>query len=300
MKIRLQTTSTKEIIELEREEPFTIEELVKEYQAEAPYRILLARVNGVDRELTTVIDKDADIRFYDLRWQSANLAYQRSLSLLYLVAVKDVLGVDADIENSLNRGLYTDIKIKRRVHADDIKRIEARMRELVEADLPIMKNLCDLQEGIRIWKEAGYREKVDLLKEIDNPDFEVRFYELNGYRNYFFGLMLPSTGYLEYFELRKYKSGVLLRFPYYTQPDVIPEYHNDYKLYGAFGEEERWTRLLRTHYLPDLNRAIADGKMLSAVHDCVPYFFGVTTIIQYYADKCNSFFLKNSVNKGKE
>ena len=260
MKIRLQTTSSKEIIELEREEPFTIEELVKEYQAEAPYRILLARVNGVDRELTTVIDKDADIRFYDLRWQSANLAYQRSLSLLYLVAVKDVLGVDADIENSLNRGLYTDIKIKRRVHADDIKRIEARMRELVEADLPIVKNLCDLQEGIRIWKEAGYREKVDLLKEIDNPDFEVRFYELNGYRNYFFGLMLPSTGYLEYFELRKYKSGVLLRFPYYTQPDVIPEYHNDYKLYGAFGEEERWTKLLRTHYLPDLNRAIADGR----------------------------------------
>ncbi len=260
MKIKLQTTTSREYIELEKDAPFTLEELAREYQAEAPYRILLACVDGVDRELTTVIDHDATIRLYDLRTQSANLAYQRSLSLLYLVAIRDVLGVDADIDNSLNRGLYTDIKVKGRVHAEEIRRVEARMRELVEADLPINKELCTLEDGIRIWQESGYREKVDLLKEIENPDFEVRFYELNGYRNYFFGLMLPSTGYLTHFELRKYKSGVLLRFPYYTDPDVIPEYVNEYKMYGAFGEEERWTKLLRTHYLPDLNQAIADNR----------------------------------------
>ena len=260
MRIKLRTTTSKEYIELERDAPFTIEELAKEYQAEAPYRIRLACVDGVDRELTTVIDHDVTIRCYDLRTQSANLAYQRSLSLLYLVAVRDVLGVDADIENSLNRGLYTDIKVRGRVHAEDIRRIDARMRELVRADIPIVKELCTLEEGIKVWKEAGYREKVDLLKEIEDPDFEVRFYELNGYRNYFFGLMLPSTGYLTYFELRKYKSGVLLRFPYYTDPEVIPEYVNEYKMYGAFGEEERWTKLLGTHYLPDMNRAIAENR----------------------------------------
>lgn len=260
MKIKLHTTANKEVIELERKEPFTIEELVREYQDQLPYRILLARVNGVDRELTTVIDKDAEIFFYDQRTQSANLAYQRSLSLLYLVAVKEVLGRDADIDNSLNKGLYTDIKGYRKVPQEDIEKVERRMREMVEEDLPIVKELCTLEEGIGIWKQLGYQEKVDLLEEIDDPDFEIRFYNLNGYRNYFFGLMLPSTGYLEYFELRKYKSGVLLRFPYYTQPDVIPEYHNDHKLYGAFGEEERWTRLLKTQYLPDLNRAIAEGR----------------------------------------
>ena len=157
MRIKLRTTTSKEYIELERDAPFTIEELAKEYQAEAPYRILLACVDGVDRELTTVIDHDVTIRFYDLRTQSANLAYQRSLSLLYLVAVRDVLGVDADIENSLNRGLYTDIKVRGRVHAEDIRKIDARMRELVRADIPIVKELCTLEEGIKVWKEAGYR-----------------------------------------------------------------------------------------------------------------------------------------------
>lgn len=260
MNIRLQITGSKETIELQRSEPFTLEELAKEYQPQASYRLLLARVNGVDRELTTVVNGDAEILFYDMRVPSANLAYQRSLSLLYLCAVHEVLGVDAEIDNSLNKGFYTDIKIKGKVSSEDVERIEERMHEMVEEDLPIVKELCDLEEGIRIWEQYGSHEKAALLKEIRNPNFEVRFYNLNGYRNYFFGLMLPSTGYIEYFELRRYKSGVLLRFPYYTQPNVIPEYVNDAKIYSAFGEEERWMKLLGTRHLSDLNQVIAAGK----------------------------------------
>ena len=64
MRIRLQTTFSKEFIELEREQPFAIEDLAKEYQDQSPYRILLARVNGVDRELSTMVFQDADIRLY--------------------------------------------------------------------------------------------------------------------------------------------------------------------------------------------------------------------------------------------
>ena len=131
MKIRLETTVNQDIIELERSEPFTLEELAKEYQDEAPYRILLARVIGVDRELTTTVSQDAYIKFYDQRTQSANLAYQRSLSLLYLYAVRDVLDVDADIDNSLNRGLYTDIKVKGGVTQEQIDQIQiGNIREL--------------------------------------------------------------------------------------------------------------------------------------------------------------------------
>lgn len=260
MKIRLQTTYSNDIIELERDAPFKIEELAKEYQAEAPYRILLARVNGTDRELTTVVDQDADIKLYDQRTHSANLAYQRSLSLLYLYSVRKVLGADAYIDNSLNKGLYTDVRIRGRISQDAVAQIEKHMRETVERDLPIVKELCSAEEAMQAWTEYGYPEKTALLKGIINPQHEARFYNLDGYRNYFFGLMVPSTGYLEYFELRRYKTGVLLRFPYYTQPDVVPVYENDFKLYSAFGEEERWMKLLKTRYLPDLNRAVMEGR----------------------------------------
>lgn len=257
--ILLKTTVDKEYKEIDRPGPFVLEDLVKEVQGELPYRVLIASVNGTNRELTEVIGKDSRIQLFDMRTHSADLVYQRSLSLLYLKAVKDVLGVDAEIDNSLNKGLYTDIKVKGRIHADQVKAVEERMREMVRQDLPIVKENVTVEEGIRIWSEMGYGEKVALLKEFDEPAFDTRFYRLEDYRNYFFGLMVPSTGYLERFELRKYKTGVLLRFPYYVKPDEIPPYVDDHKLYGAFGEEIRWMKLLKTRYLPDLNRVIDEG-----------------------------------------
>lgn len=260
MHIRLQLPGSREYIEFTRDEPFTLEELAKEYQDQVPYRILLGRINGKDRELTMEVSGDSDIVLYDQRWQSANLAYQRSLSLLYLKAVRDVLGKDAEIDNSLNKGLYTDIRIRGRVSREQIGAVEARMRELVEMDLPIVKKDVSLEEGRKIWRDLGYKEKEELLDEITDPDYEARFYWLDDYCNYFFGQMLPSTGYIELFELRRYKAGALLRFPYYTKPDEMPEYVNDYKLYSAFGEEARWAKLLNTKYLPDLNRSIYENR----------------------------------------
>ena len=259
MDIRLRLPGSREYLEISKDGPFTLEALAKEYQDQLPYRILLGRVNGKDRELTMEISGDANIVLYDMRWQSANLAYQRSLSMLYLKAVRDVLGAEAEIDNSLNKGLYTDIKIRGRVSQEQIKAVEKRMREMVRMDIPIVKEDVPLEKGIQIWRERGYKEKEELLSGISNPDYLARFYWMDDYCNYFFGQMLPSTGYLEYFELRRYKSGVLLRFPY-TKPDEIPEYQDDYKLYGAFGEEERWMRLLKTTYLTDLNRAISENR----------------------------------------
>jgi len=260
LKIRLKTTADEEFREITRPGPFAVEELVREYQDELPYRVLIAEINGTERELTTEVVCDSTIVFHDMRTRSADLVYQRSLTLLYLKAVKDVLGVDAEIDNSLNKGLYTDIRMRGRINLIQIESIDRRMREMVEQDIPIVKKNVTLEEGLTIWTELGYQEKVALLEEFDDPPFDVRFYTLDDYTNYFFGLMVPSTGYLEHFELRKYKYGVLLRFPYYTKPDEIPEYRDDRKLYSAFGEEERWTKLLKTPYLADMNRMIKDGK----------------------------------------
>ena len=258
--IKLKTTIDDDFREITRPGPFPVKDLVDEYQNELPYRVMIAEINGTERELTTEVVADSTIVFHDMRTRSADLVYQRSLTLLYLKAVRDVLGVDAEIDNSLNRGLYTDVRVKGRINLKQIEAVDRRMRELVAQDLPIVKENVTLEEVLRIWTDLGYPEKVALLEEFDDPPFDIRFYSLDDYTNYFFGLMVPSTGYLEHFELRKYKYGVLLRFPYYTKPDEIPEYRDDRKLYSAFGEEERWTKLLKTPYLSDMNRMIKDGK----------------------------------------
>ncbi|MDO4487231.1 MAG: nucleoside kinase [Bacillota bacterium] len=259
MKILLKKGPGEAFEEIVRDKPVRLVRLVEEYQRELPYRILIARVNGRDEELDCMIEEDASVELLDMRTHSANLAYQHTLSLIYLKAVKDVIGdCSVEIENSLNKGLYTEIKTPVAVTEEQVRAVEARMHQLVEDDVPVVKELYSREEAVGIWEKYNYPEKSGLLERATDLE-EAKFYSIEGYRNFFYGLMAPSAGYIEYFELLKYRRGVLLRFPYPSKPDEVPPFVDDKKLYMAFGEANKWQQLLGVSYLEDLNRKITGG-----------------------------------------
>lgn len=260
MKIKLQPQIGAAYEEITMDRPVTVKELADRYQPKLPYTVLLANVDGKDEELTYLLDRDCVVRLLDMRTYSANLVYQHSLSLIYLKAVMDMLGdLSVEIENSLNKGLYTEIKTPEPITEEQIAAVEQRMHELVKADLPIVREVYSRQEAIEIWGSYNYPEKSRLLEHAEDVE-TAKFYTLEGYRNFFYGLMTPSTGYVEHFELRKYRRGVLLRFPHPSHPDRIPEFEDDKKLYGAFGEANKWQHLLDILYLEDLNEKIRHGE----------------------------------------
>ena len=121
----------------------------------------------------------------------------------------------------------------RSVTEEQIVRIESRMKELVAQDIPLVKEVVTREQALEIFTNDGHNEKTRLLMGAEEQRHYV-FYSLNGYKNFFYGLMVPSTGYVEYFELRKYGNGVLLRFPHPSRPDMIPAYVDEVKMYGAF------------------------------------------------------------------
>ena len=260
MKIKLQPQIGAAYEEITMDRPVTVKELADRYQPKLPYTVLLANVDGKDEELTYLLDRDCVVRLLDMRTYSANLVYQHSLSLIYLKAVMDVLGdLSVEIENSLNKGLYTEIKTPEPITEEQIAAVEQRMHELVKADLPIVREVYSRQEAIEIWGSYNYPEKSRLLEHAEDVE-TAKFYTLEGYRNFFYGLMTPSTGYVEHFELRKYRRGVLLRFPHPSHPDRIQAFEDDKKLYGAFGEANKWQHLLDILYLEDLNEKIRHGE----------------------------------------
>ena len=110
-----------------------------------------------------------------------------------------------------------------------------------------------------ILAQDGLKEKQRILSESLDLN-QVKFYSLNGVRDFFYGLMVPSTGYIKYFELMKYRRGVLLRFPHPSDPNVIPEYEDEKKMYQAFGEQTKWDKLLDVNYVADLNDKIENGQ----------------------------------------
>lgn len=260
MKIKLQPQIGAAYEEITTDQPVTVKDLADRYQTKLPYTVLLANVDGKDEELTYLLDRDCVVRLLDMRTYSANLVYQHSLSLIYLKAVMDVLGdLSVEIENSLNKGLYTEIKTPEPITEEQITAVEQRMHELVKADLPIVREVYSRQEAIEIWGSYNYPEKSRLLEHAEDVE-TAKFYTLEGYRNFFYGLMTPSTGYVEHFELRKYRRGVLLRFPHPSHPDRIPVFEDDKKLYAAFGEANKWQHLLDILYLEDLNEKIRNGE----------------------------------------
>lgn len=261
MIIELKTQPREEWQNVEVEEGSTAESLYFKYKDSLPYTVLAIKAENNFYDLNYKLKKPVKLEFLDLRTQAANLIYQYSLSLLYLKAAENIWGKEViiDIQNSLNQGLYTEVKSVKPITEEDVKAVEIEMRRMVDEDLPIIGEIVSREGGLEILESDGRYEKKRLLREELNLK-KVRFYTLEGYRDFFYGLMVPSTGYIQHFNLMKYRRGVLLRFPHPSNPNVVPPFKDQVKLYQAFGEQKKWDELLGVSYVTDLNDRIASGE----------------------------------------
>ena len=260
MEVRLIKGPRTSPVDIDVETGITIEELIKDYKEELPYTIIAAKVNNKIEALTYKLKSPVEIELLDMRNQAANLIYQYSLSLIYLKAINDILGkVKVEIKNSLNKGLFTNIRTLKPITKGDVQKIQTRMREIVKEDIPFIKHIVDKDTALDQLISDAQREKIRILKKAGDVK-RVKFYSLGDSCDFFYGMMVPSTRYIEHFELRKYKAGVLLRFPHQKNPDQIPVYVDEKKLYEAFAEETRWSNLMEVRYVNDLNVKIVNGE----------------------------------------
>jgi uridine kinase len=227
---------------------------------------MTARVNGDDVALSFVLENDCDLTFCDIRDNTANRTFQRGLSLLYLKAVFDLFGKDARvvIRNSVNRGLFTTIDFygdasgRGTLDGDDLRRIEKRMWQLVDANLPIGAETIGKEELFEYLKKIGAEEPLDLLNSAPDLKF-INVCRLDNYTNYFYGLMPPGTGYLYSFALEQARGGVLLRFPHPSDPSKLSVYRRDARIFEAYGKEQEFLDGLDLAYISDLNRQTSGG-----------------------------------------
>jgi len=260
MEIRIRTGPRSDIFTVEVEKGIKIETLTEKYKGQAPFRILAARVDNELEELNKFLREPCLVEFLDMRDTAVNLIYQHSLILIYLKAVHELFGrTRVHIRNSINKGIYTTIGLPEAVTEGQIKAIEDKMRALVAADIPLIRESVIHEQASKMLIAEGQIEKARLMSR-DTGEERIRFYSINNFRDFFYGLMVPSTRYIEHFELRKYRGGILLRFPHPSAPDKIPEYVDEIKLYEAFSEATKWSKILGTPFVADLNEKIQNGQ----------------------------------------
>ena len=249
IQIRLKFQPDAEWKTLSVEEGTTLEELMYQFDDQNHRDFLAAKTSRFEHKVVSLKEKivqEEDYEFLDMSEPSANQIYQRSLIFMYLKAVHDILGEDrVIISNSLNKGIYTEIRTNKKIGAFEVKRLYEYMRGMSAANLPFEQKILFLA-GI------GTAQKLRWS--------QIPIYSLDGYESFFYDFLAPSTGYIRYFELKKYRRGILLRFPHPDRPDAIPEYRDDKKLYQAFGEATRWLKLMDLEYVSDLNERVRDGS----------------------------------------
>ena len=256
MEIRIKKDPRAEFVTVYADSPLTIEELVSREQDKPEYTVLAAKKNNTVVPLTQIIDRDCSIEYLDMRNQAANLIYQNSVIMIYLRACRDVLGdMVIDVRNSISKGLFT--VAERILDDNEIEAIESRMRELIAEDIPFVLEEVSGKEAAERFAANNEPEKLELISRHTE---RVRFYSLDGYTGFFYGMMVPSTGYIEHFELKKYRDGIVVRFPHPKNPSVIPEYVEEYKMHDTFIEATKWQDILGVQFVSDLNRKIETGE----------------------------------------
>ncbi len=237
----------------------TLLDISKEMQEQYKSPIVAAIVNNKLAELRETVEHDANIQFIDITHKDGFRIYQRSLSFVLILAAQEVLkeqGITkVRINHSINNGFYCDIEGIPSLKKEDLKKIEQRMKELVQQDLPFKKETVSLDRAQDIFKEYKMYDKVQLFKY--RRASNVNLYQLSWLKNYFYGYMVPSTGYLQTFRLIYYAPGFILQFPNRKNPSELPPSIPHEKLSSIFMESEKWGRIMNVDTVGALNDIIS-------------------------------------------
>ena len=250
---------------LEREYPKGIKliNIAKDFQYQHGLEILGAVVNNELKELWKELIQDSKVEFIDRSSSYGNRFYSRSLAFLFIIAAKEVFnGGKVTVEHSLSKGFYCEVHKElgnsTPLTEEDVKKIEEKMHQLVRMELDFKKTKMDNKTAEELFRKTGQYDKIALLKYREKK--YVNVYSCYGYYDYFYGYMVPSTAYLKTFELRFYSPGLILRFPEKCNPEVIPEFVEQKKLFNIFREFEKWGSILEIQNVSHLNDAIVENR----------------------------------------
>jgi uridine kinase len=230
-------------------------DISKEYEKLYKSPIVLGVVDNNLKELNYEIEKDCSIEFIDLSHEDGIRTYMRSLSFVFIRACEEMLsGCKVSVEHSLGKGLYCEIHYDRPINEIDVEKIQSRMKEIIEEDVPFEKKKLPIKEAIKIFESSEKNAKVNLFKYKESET--VSIYKCGWLKNYFYGYMVPSTGYLKLFELKYYNPGVVILGPKKDHPNEISKFQPQPKLAGIYKEAEEWAKIMNVDKVASLNDLI--------------------------------------------
>ena len=180
----------------------TIKEIIASWKKEMLPSIVAAKLNNKPVDLSHPIEEPATISLINIESKEGLEILRHSISHVMAQAVKDLFdGVQITIGPSIEEGFYYDFDYRENFTPEDLAKIEERMREIVAADYPFVRQEMSRQEAISFFRERGETYKVELLNELPEDVKTISLYSQGGYVDLCRGPHIPSTGMIRAFKL---------------------------------------------------------------------------------------------------
>ena len=236
-------------------------DIAADLQDQYAHDILLVDREGKLCELHKTLDRDCTLEMITAQQRPGMQTYRRSLILLMLKSFYDVAGrdkvervtVDHSVSNAMFVHPYGDFQVTEELAA----KVEERMHALVEKAVPIEKKSVNTDDAVELFRKNGMEDKAKLLGFRINS--HVNIYTLEDFTDYFYGYMVPDTGYLKCFAFEKFESGFVLRFPDREHPDKLAEFVPSMKIFHELNEATEKNDILHVSNVGEMNSIIASG-----------------------------------------
>ncbi|MCC8127635.1 MAG: nucleoside kinase [Clostridiales bacterium] len=237
--------------------------VAEEFQPEFPCDILLARVNGKLQELHKKVQDRTEVRFLTAKDRPGLMAYQRSVLFMMLKAFYEVVGSEhihkISVDFSYGDGLFIEASGDFALTEKLVDTVRDKMREYASLEIPIRKRSVSVAEAAEIFHNHGMLEKERVFHY--RRSSRVNLYSIGNFENYFYGYMVQNTGYIRYFDLKRYQDGLLLLLPSSDSPEIVAKPAVRPKLFATLRESEDWGRKLNVANVGELNDVIVSGRM---------------------------------------
>ena len=223
--------------------------------------ILLVNQNGKLCELHKVLDRDCTLKMVTAQDRPGIQTYERSAVFLMLKAFYDVVGAEnmerISVEYSLSSALFFLARGSFTLDQALLDRVEARMRELSAQALPIEKRSVSTDDAMELFRQAKLVHKAQLLSFRINS--HVNVYSLDGFVDYFYGYMVPDTGYIRCFGLELFENGFVLRLPTQKSPNQLGDFRPSKKVFRELYASTLRSQALSASNVAELNTIISQG-----------------------------------------
>ena len=241
----------------------TYREIMEENFPESAAQIVLVKVNGKLEELWKSLKSSCTLEPVTLSDEAGHKTYKRSVTFLMLKAIYDLYPREeietVRVEFSVGAGYFCTLSGN--IATDDTfaKKVQNRMEAYVQQCLPIRKEVVDTKEAIEMFREYGMNDKADLFRY--RRASKVNIYSIGGFKDYYYGYMVPDTSYLKWFSVESFEDGFVLQFPEKETPTQVPKVAFSKKVFDVLRTSEEWGKMLELSTVNALNNFVATGNL---------------------------------------